>query len=277
MYVAGLRKLLVFKVPNAASELGFVASIPPPFSQQPLLTTATHSIFQAPWDKILQSTDGIAASHQLFVQRIEQDVEQPLRSFQNKQEVQNMNSVNSNLQAMAKELEDATDKSERLSKKGGRANTQKVDQAASRLESAAQQWEAQAPFIFETLQALDEQRINHLRDVLTQFETHEIDQATRTQAAAEGVLNVILEVDTALEIQNLVGRTISGKPKIERRSTTRQSSAMSTTGGTPPSVAPPSITGHEDDSSIHSGHKENPAGMACDAYDIPQGRPLTMP
>ncbi|KAK4134502.1 hypothetical protein BT67DRAFT_441679 [Trichocladium antarcticum] len=238
LYVAGLRKLLVFKVPNAASELG---------------------IFQAPWDKILQSTDGIAASHQLFVQRIEQDVEQPLRSFQNKQEVQNMNSVNSNLQAMAKELDDAADKSERLSKKGGRANAQKVDQAASRLESAAQQWEAQAPFIFETLQALDEQRINHLRDVLTQFETHEIDQATRTQAAAEGVLNVILEVDTALEIQNLVGRTISGKPKIERRSTTRQSSAMSTTGGTPPSVAPPSITGHEDDSSIHSGHKENPA------------------
>lgn len=188
-----------------------------------------------------------------------------------------MNSVSSNLQAMAKELDDAADKSEKLSKKGGRANAQKVDQAATRLEAATQQWESQAPFIFETLQALDEQRINHLRDVLTQFETHEIDQATRTQAAAEEVLNIMLEVNTAQEIQNLVEKTISGKPKVERRSTTRQSSAMSATSVAPPSlVAPPSITGHEDDISVHSGHKENQSGMANDLSDILLRKTLTM-
>ncbi|KAL2190409.1 hypothetical protein L209DRAFT_703485 [Thermothelomyces heterothallicus CBS 203.75] len=227
-YVAGLRKLLVFKVPNAASELG---------------------IFQAPWDKILSSTDGIAASHQLFAQRIDKDVEQPLRNFQNRKEMQNMQTISANLSAMAKELEDATEKSEKLSKKGGKANAQKVDQAAARLESATQTWESQAPFIYETLQALDEQRINHLRDVLTQFETHEVDQATRTQAAAEEVLNVMLEVNTAQEIQNFVQRTVAGKPKVEKKSFTRQPTPVT------PTAAPSSITG--DDGSEHSGHREN--------------------
>ncbi|KAH6634847.1 Muniscin C-terminal mu homology domain-containing protein [Chaetomium sp. MPI-SDFR-AT-0129] len=229
-YVAGLRKLLVFKVPNAASELG---------------------IFQAPWDKILSSTDGIAASHQLFAQRIDKDVEQPLRNFQNKKEMQNMHTISANLSAMAKELDDATDKSEKLNRKGGKANAQKVDQAAARLESATQTWESQAPFIYETFQAVDEQRINHLRDVLTQFETHEVDQATRTQAAAEEVLNVMLEVNTAQEIQNFVQRATAGKPRIERKSTnTRQATPVT------PTAAPPSITA--DDVSEHSGPRENP-------------------
>jgi hypothetical protein len=169
--------------------------------------------------------------------------------------MQNIQTISANLQTMARELDDAAEKSEKLSKKGGRANAHKVDQAAARLESASQQWESQSPFIFETLQALDEQRINHLRDVLTQFETHAVDQATRTQSAAEEVLNVMLEVDTSQEIQNFVQRVVAGKPKVERRSTTRQPTPVAA-----PSPAPPSITG--DDISEHSGHRDNPPGTA---------------
>ncbi|KAK4448485.1 Muniscin C-terminal mu homology domain-containing protein [Podospora aff. communis PSN243] len=229
-YVAGLRKLLVFKVPNTASELG---------------------VFTSPWEKILQSTDAIAASHQLFAQRIDKDVEASLRGFHSKKEMQNLQTISANLLTMAKELDDAAEKSEKLTRKGGKANSHKVDLAASRLESATQQWESQAPFIFETLQAVDEQRINHLRDVLTQFETHEVDQATRTQATAEEVLNVILEVNTEQEIQNFVQRTVSGKPKVERKPITRQSSIVAGSN-----LAPPSVTGHEDDVSDHSGHRE---------------------
>ncbi|KAK4640701.1 SYP1 family protein [Podospora bellae-mahoneyi] len=237
-YVAGLRKLLVFKVPNASSELG---------------------VFQAPWDKILQSTDAIAASHHLLAQRIEKDVEHSLRTFQNKKEMQNIQNIGANLQTMARELDDAAEKSEKLSKKGGKANAQKVDQAASRLEAANQQWESQAPFIFETLQALDEQRINHLRDVLTQFETHEVDQATRTQAAAEEVLNMMLEINTAKEIENFASKVTAGKPKIERRSTNTRASNVTT----PTAAAPPSVHGgHDDDvtsehSFQHQGHPES--------------------
>ncbi|KAH8899765.1 hypothetical protein GQ53DRAFT_201130 [Thozetella sp. PMI_491] len=236
LYVNGLRKLLVFKVPNASSDLG---------------------VFQAPWDKVLQSTDAIAASHQLFAQRIEKDVEHSLRGFQNKREMQNIHTISANLQTMARELEDAQDKADRLSKKGVKANAQKVDQANTKLESSTQQWESQAPFIFETLQALDEQRINHLRDVLTQLETHEVDQATRTQAAAEDAVNFMLEISTAAEIQNFANKTTMGKPKIERRGgsvTGNVSRQASVTAGS--TLAPQSDSGNADDASEHSGPRD---------------------
>lgn len=217
------------------------------------------SVFQAPWDKILQSTDGIAASHQLLAQRIEKDVEQSLRTFQNKKEMQSIHTISTNLQTMARELEDAQEKSDKLTKKGGKANVQKVDQATSKLESATQQWESQAPFIFESLQALDELRINHLRDVLTQLETHEVDQATRTQAAAEDAVNFMLEINTSAEIQNFAHKVTAGKPKVERKSGPGPGtmSRQSTSAGPSP-LAPPSGSVHDDDVSEHS--KDGPQG-----------------
>ncbi|OAA66868.1 PCBP-like protein [Niveomyces insectorum RCEF 264] len=216
-YVVGLKKLMQFRVPGPSSELG---------------------VFQPSWDAIVRSVESIANSHHIFCQRIEKDVESPLRAFQTKKEVTNMTTISSNLQGMAKELEDAQERADKLSRKGGKANTLKVDTATSRLESATQQWESQSPFIFETLQALDEQRVNHLRDVLTQLETHEVDQATRTQATAEAMLNLILEIKTEDEIQTFAQRVTAGRPRTERRSTTRQSSiAGSTTGGPLPQAS----------------------------------------
>jgi acyl-CoA reductase-like NAD-dependent aldehyde dehydrogenase len=180
--------------------------------------------------------------------------------------MQNINTISSNLQAMAKELDEAQDRSDKLTRKGGKANSQKVDQAVARLEAAQQQWESQAPFIFESLQALDEQRLNHLRDVLTQLVTHEVDQAARTQASAEDVLNTLLEVQTEREVTNFVSKTTAGRPKLEKRTTsTRQGSVAGppSLGGRTSSLAPPSVTGHREDddgASEHSGFREKDQG-----------------
>ena len=75
-------------------------------------------------------------------------MEGPLRAFQQRPDYLNMHNISSNLGAIAKDLEDAQDKADKLNKKGGKASAQKVDAATSRLESASQQWESQAPFIF---------------------------------------------------------------------------------------------------------------------------------
>src|SRR6266542_2643080 len=140
-------------------------------------------VFESPWRKIVESTEDIAKSHARLSNRIEKDVEQPLRSFaSSNREMQSMTTIQGNLAAMAKEVEDAQHNSEKLSRKGGKASTQKVEAATSKLQSANQQWDSQAPFIFETLQALDERRLNHLRDVLTQYETHASDQVERNRA-----------------------------------------------------------------------------------------------
>lgn len=242
-------------MPNPSSELG---------------------IFQPSWDKVLRSTDAAAASHQLFAQRVDKDVEQALRGFQNRKDVQNMQTMASNLAAMARELDDAREKSEKLSKKGGKASALKVDTAAARLEAASSQWESQAPFILETLQALDEQRCNHLRDVLTQFGTHEVDQSDRLRAAANDVLATILEADTASEIDNFANRVTGGRARADRRTpvertntASRQSTSTNvparqstSTTNQPPSTAdsalqpPTSFAQMEDNRSNHSLQEE---------------------
>lgn len=213
--------------------------------------------------------DAIAASHQLYATNVENDVEHALRGFQNKREMQNIGTISANLQSMAKELDEAQERAAKLTKKGGRASAQKVDQATSRLEAAQQQWESQAPFIFESLQALDEQRVNHLRDVLTQLMTHEVDQAARTQTSAEDVLNTLLEVQTDQEIKNFANKTTAGRPKLEKSAANpRQGGAAAgppSLAGRTPSLAPPSISGHrEDDDGVseHSGFREKDQGGA---------------
>lgn len=282
-YVAGLKKLQLFKVPNSSSELGSVGFLSSPIfifraDHEPLLC----SIFQPSWDKILRSTDAAAASHHLFAQRVEKDVEQALRQFQNRKDVQNMHTMSTNLATMARELEDAKEKVEKLSRKGGKASALKVDTATARLESASSQWESQAPFILETLQALDEQRCNHLRDVLTQFETHEVDQSDRLRASASDALATIVEADTSNEIENFANRVTAGKPKVERRTptertptVTRQSTSTNvptrqstSTTNQPPSTAdsslapPTSFSQMADNRSSHSLQDEK-SGMSC--------------
>ncbi|KAI0161099.1 Muniscin C-terminal mu homology domain-containing protein [Hypoxylon sp. FL1284] len=233
-YVQGLKRLIQFRVPNTQSELG---------------------TFQAQWDKILQCADAVAMSHHIFATKVEKEVEAPIRNFHQKKEMQNLQTIQGNLQNMAKELEDAQERSDKLSRKGGKASAQKVDMAAGKLESASQQWESQAPFVFESLQALDESRMNQLRDCLTQYSTYDGEQAQIHQAETETLLNSLLDYSTATEIQNFVNKTTAGRPKLEKRTPVpRQSSSFT---GPAPSLAPPSIhTPAADDRSDHSTSKE---------------------
>ncbi|KAF7890302.1 hypothetical protein EAF00_008617 [Botryotinia globosa] len=210
-YASGLRKLARKPLQETGGDLG---------------------VFDTPWRKIVNSVESIADSHHNLAERIAKDVEQPLRQFatQNR-EMQGMTTIQGNLAAMAKDLEDAQHASDKLSKKGGKASTQKVENAAAKLQNAEQQWQAQAPFIYESLQAVDERRLNHLRDVLTQFETHEADRIERSRVAVEQTLTALLEVDTAQEISNWSEASTAGRPVMERP--VRQLSSAGESGAMP--------------------------------------------
>ncbi|CAG8979029.1 hypothetical protein HYALB_00011598 [Hymenoscyphus albidus] len=228
-YVAGLKKLVRRPLQDVGTELG---------------------VFEVPWRKIVASTEEIASSHHALAQRIEKDVEQPLRNFSSmNREMQQMSTVQGNLGAMAKELDAAQERSNKLAQKGGKASAAKVDQAAVKLQVAEQQWNSQAPFIFETLQALDERRLNHLRDVLTQYETHQADQIERCRVTVEETLTTLLEVETDQEIRNWSEATVAGRPITERRA--RQLSEAE--GGNAANVPPPTPPAR----SIHTSHGDN--------------------
>ncbi|ERS97541.1 hypothetical protein HMPREF1624_05710 [Sporothrix schenckii ATCC 58251] len=211
-YVAGLKKLVGFKVPASSAELG---------------------VFQPSWDSLLRTIESTANSHQQLSRNIGNNVESPLRNFQAKDEVTHLSTMATNLHSMAKELDDAQNQVEKLTKKGGKANVGKVDAATQRLDGANQQWENQAPFIFESLQALDESRVNHLRDLLTQLGTHEVDLATTTQSSNESLLGLILDIKTDDEITNFSQRVIDGRPRVGRFAgmQTRQSSIAASASG----------------------------------------------
>lgn len=223
--------------------------------------TAHKRILDAPWKKIIASTEEIAKSHSMFADRINTDVELPLRNFWvENREMAGFPTIQGNLSSMAKELEDAQSKCDKLSQKGGKASAQKVDAAAARLQTASSQWNSQAPFILETLQSVDESRLNQLRDVLTQYETHEMDNLIRCQQISESALHVLVEVDTSIEIVQWAQAVVAGRPVLDRRSAARQSSSIAegSPGGnahSQPPAAPASA--HADNQSEHSGKQEH--------------------
>ncbi|KAJ5664431.1 hypothetical protein N7507_005162 [Penicillium longicatenatum] len=181
---------------------------------------AALGVFQIPWQRIINATEALATSHETLATKIEEDVERPLREYSTKnRDMQSMPGIQSNLAGLAKSIEAAQDKVEKAKKKSTK-NPKQLASAVAAAEEVSQQWESRAPFVFEQLQAADEGRLNHLRDVLTQLETHEVDQVERGRQAAESCLNVLLNVQTADEIQTFAakmkGNRIPASPAVPR-------------------------------------------------------------
>lgn len=195
------------------------------------------SIFATPWQKIVAATESLAESHHQLAQKIEADVERPLRDFAaTNREVQAMSNISGNLTAMAKEVDSSKKKADKLRDKGAKAPVQKVAAAVQDVESATSTWESQAPYIFEKLQAVDESRLNHLRDTLTQFQTHEVDQVERNRVSAEETLNVLLNIETPDEIKMFALRmqNNSEQPKPGRKNSSVASPSRNLAPPPPP-------------------------------------------
>lgn len=191
-----------------------------------------------PWQRIVGATEVMAQSHETLAAKIQADVETPLRQFSStNREAQSMGNVSGNLAAIAKEFSNAQKKAHKLDAKGGN----KAGGARSNVDDATLQWESQSPFVFEQLQALDESRVNHLRDVLTQFQTHELDQVERSRASAESCLNALLNVETADEIKTFAIKTKAqlGAVNPARQDSTAGSSSLRPSGAVPPAPPPP--------------------------------------
>ncbi|KAK5008823.1 hypothetical protein LTR60_005347, partial [Cryomyces antarcticus] len=123
-YAQALNKLARRQLPNEATELG---------------------VFSNPWQKIVSSTESLAESHHLLAQKIEADVERPLRDFASTdREMQAMSTIQGNLAAMAREIDGAQKKADKLKEKGAKAAAGKVANATSDVDNARSQWASQA-------------------------------------------------------------------------------------------------------------------------------------
>ena len=204
-------------------------------SSKCMLTSA--SVFRTPWQSIVSSMQSLAESHSILAAKMESDVERPLKDYQSKnREMQGISTIQGNLAAVAKDLDGAQKKAQKLA--GGKSSANKVANATSDVDIANQAWDSQAPYVFEQLQALDESRVNHLRDVLTQFETHEVDLVERNRITAESCLNALLNVNTADEISTFVARNSGGDQSIPRRLASRSGTTSNSTADPIPPPIP---------------------------------------
>ena len=196
-------------------------------------------VFSVPWTTLTGSADTLADSHAALAIKIETDVEQPLRNFAStNREMTQISTIQGNLAALAKDVERATQKTDKLRGKGDKAEAGKVATANSDLDSAQQQWETQAPYVFESLQSLDETRLNHLREVLTQYQTHEVDQVERDRITAEQCLTVLLNVETSDEIKSFAQRAPQMRPALPPSRSHRNSIATPSRSVQPPAASP---------------------------------------
>jgi hypothetical protein len=224
-YAQALTKLVKKPLPGEASELG---------------------VFAGPWSRIVESTSALASSHHQFAQKIELEVERPIRDFASRNpEWSGVKTMESNLGAAAKAIDVAEERAEKLRKRGQKAKAQQVAEAASAVSNANAEWDSQAPPVFEKLQAADESRCNSLRDALTRLQTLELDHAQSAMQAAEATLTVILDISTSDEIKGFASKATLGQPKIERK--------MSRTANHGPHPSTPSIV-TDDSISVQSSH-----------------------
>ncbi|CAP92332.1 Pc13g12630 [Penicillium rubens Wisconsin 54-1255] len=195
---------------------------------------AALGIFQIPWQRIISATETLAVSHETLANKIEEDVERPLREFSTKNtEMKSMPGIQSDLAGLAKNVETAQKKVDKARAKGAKGADKLASEIAN-AEEVHQQWDSRAPFVYEQLQAVDETRLNHLRDVLTQLETHEVDQVERGRQAAESCLNVLLNVETADEIKTFAARMAGTRVPATQPIPRRQTEPAET----PPTIEP---------------------------------------
>ena len=203
-----------------------------------------------PWQRIVSGTENLAASHETLAMKIDADVESPLRSWATRNRgLKDLSTAQVNLGNVARELSGAQKKAAR----GGK----RADTASSTVEDASRQWESQAPRVFEQLQIVDEARVNHLRDVLTQFATHEVDSIDKNKASAESCLSALLNVETDEEISTFAARVVAGggPGPLRRLSSAAAGNRPTNLLRAPPTPPPPRGTGDG------SSHRNNSYGQ----------------
>nr|POE48051.1 suppressor of profilin deletion [Quercus suber] len=216
------------------------------------LEDADLGIFSVPWDALTDSANTLADSHFALASKIEVDVERPLREFvSSNRSMTGLTTTTGNLRSMVKDVDAVQARIDRLQAKGERLESSRMAEVNRELEETNAQWQSQAPYVFANLQEMDETRLNNLRDVLTQFQTHEVDLVEQNRRTAEHCLNVLLQVETADEIKTFAIKAVSTRPRTQRSTGGFATAA----GGAPPfsrgMLAPASST--PDDESQRSG------------------------
>ncbi|KAF9931792.1 hypothetical protein FBU30_009596 [Linnemannia zychae] len=175
----------------------YAKSITKAFQKHFVTDTQALGTFNAPWDKLNAESVELATIHGQFSLRISNEIERPMRDFaKNYPEWQTLALAEANCNRIAKEFDEKqlkvtkyTKAVEKVSGKKAEVAEQKLMEYTKQLESTRTAWRLEGPVILQKYQNLDQNRLDHMKQMLAAFEA--------------------LQTEYALQIAELSGRTSS--------------------------------------------------------------------
>ncbi|KAK9472578.1 Muniscin C-terminal mu homology domain-containing protein [Dipodascopsis tothii] len=206
--------------------------------------------FGATWTGFVQSAGQAADASSMFVQRLARDVIKPTGEGTATRDWQEMRAIEEHLATVARGIDEAEERVDKVKKKGARVGATRVAGAHQDVNNAIAEWDNQAPLVFDKFQGIDEGRLLLLKNVLTRYQTCEVDKAQTVVSVCEGNLNSLLSFEPADEVQLFATQIATNGAPAELREPARPRAAPAPAPVPAPARRRGSV--QPDDKSTHS-------------------------
>ncbi|CCH42470.1 Suppressor of profilin deletion [Wickerhamomyces ciferrii] len=169
------------------------------------------------WGQVISEIKDEVATNYRLGQVIDRDVISPLSQYTSKDKRWGeIRGLHAKLSEVAQTIEFNQDKVEKYQHS---KNPEKIAKYESALQSANQTWDSEAPFVFESFECTDFDRLSFLRDSLLRFQTAYSDALNKTSQSNEKALETILNFNPETEISRFakVSSEASYIPKEARK------------------------------------------------------------
>ncbi|CAG8648640.1 6042_t:CDS:10, partial [Acaulospora morrowiae] len=170
------------------------------------------------WDKLFNEVNELIDIHSVFIKRIYEEVETPLREkVISDPEWSQLKHYEINLSKLAREYEEKhakinkkRSKTEKHTGKKAGAHENKLMEIQRALENTCNEWNESWSQFLEKSQAADMSRLMMLKEALVSFETIQAESYQKRVVMTEKTLNEIMDFDTQSEIDSFCSKK-SGK------------------------------------------------------------------
>ncbi|RHZ71114.1 hypothetical protein Glove_262g43 [Diversispora epigaea] len=174
--------------------------------------------FTSIWDTLFDELIETATLHSFYVTKISDEIETPLREMTiADQKWTQLKQEETNLSKLAKEYEERVSKvnrfktkKEKLSGKRAETSENKLIEAQKALEQIKAEWNSEWPKYLERSQEVDFMRWVHLKEILTNFETMQVESYQKRIEISEKNLSTIMEFNVQNEISDFCSKAIEG-------------------------------------------------------------------
>ncbi|OZJ02806.1 hypothetical protein BZG36_04275 [Bifiguratus adelaidae] len=160
--------------------------------------------FASVWQALLNELNEIATAHGMFGQRVQQEVEQPLRNGANSDpEAEQLRRLEPTMQRLIKDYDDRMAKVTKHKKSTKKDATDKLAEAQKSLNDVRSAWQREGPRILETYQHVERNRLESLKQSVQNFENAQSEQLLKRIEMADATLSLAIAYDVQSEMDRM--------------------------------------------------------------------------